>query len=501
MAYAVGLVALVVGSGLGYWMLAPKMSSPLVTHTTQQTSLATPSQSTASTLISSTTLTSEAGLWINVSATQPVSYYLGLLQSNQTEPYVSLARELRKIPDLTNAASLAKITYLALNATNPEVKEAFQLMIKGGTPDRRDFEYVIPNYNTELQVLYWLACQNEFKKDDTLALAVAMVNGLWVTMGNEEVREAVKKDTSDLLTFFRETNELQKQKGCYRLEDYPLEAKVALAWTGTTSTLQGPFGLIRYSNYRQATPTYRPNIIHQPWPTGVFPIEGYRWDHMSVQTLKEIQEYAMHKSDPKDVNKYISTWEDYFFGGFMRGTTSDHWSFITWPDVVANVSGVDVWDGGVLNVEYQMQRIFAGQNPVGDCGAESALVDAFARAVGVASVETWRFTLDRGYKASDTAIAYYDPQTHLWKIYSERIDRNMLGNGDILPSDKLDFWVYKPPVVLAGFLSATADTPTYDHSYAGKMFFAVRGIKNADFNSMWIAGVSASQMKQWLLYS
>jgi hypothetical protein len=91
---------------------------------------------TSSTVTSSTTL-AETVQWINVSGNHPISYYLKLLESNGTEPYVQLATELQKIPDLTNATA-AKITYLALNASNPEVKEAFELMMKGGTPDPKD---------------------------------------------------------------------------------------------------------------------------------------------------------------------------------------------------------------------------------------------------------------------------------------------------------------------------------------------------------------------------
>lgn len=153
--------------------------------------------------------------WITIGQVKPTDYYLSLLESNGTEPYVQLARELRKLPDLANATAVAKITYLALNATNPEVKEAFHLMIKGGTPDWTDFAYNVPSYNTELQILYWLASQNDLKRDDTLALAIGMVNGLWVTMGDDQVRESVRNDASQLLQYFRETNELQKQRGYY----------------------------------------------------------------------------------------------------------------------------------------------------------------------------------------------------------------------------------------------------------------------------------------------
>lgn len=181
---AIVLVATVVAAGFGYWLLVPRMPSEIVSYTTQQTSLTISSEQTHQTSTVSTMPTSATSLWISVTATQPISYYLKLLDSNGTQPYVQLERELRKLPDLKNATAVAKIAYLALNATNPEVKEAFELMIKGGTPDAREFSYSVPRYNTELQVLYWLACQNEFKKDDTLALAIGMANGLWLTMGD-----------------------------------------------------------------------------------------------------------------------------------------------------------------------------------------------------------------------------------------------------------------------------------------------------------------------------
>jgi hypothetical protein len=200
------LVAVILVSALGYLILAPKTPYQVVTFTYSEE---TSTIATSSVGVTSTTLSFATILWINITATKSVSFYLALLESNRTEPYVQLAKELRKLPDFSNATAVAKIAYLALNATNPEVKEAFELMMKGGTPDPRDFTYTVPNYNTELQVLYWLALQNEFKKDDTLALALAMVNGLWITMGDDQVRDAVIKDTDGLLSFGRETAELQ----------------------------------------------------------------------------------------------------------------------------------------------------------------------------------------------------------------------------------------------------------------------------------------------------
>ena len=155
---AVVLVALVAAAGLGYWMFAPKISSPLVPHTTQQASLSTTSEQTLASSTFSTTLAPETTLWINVTATKSVSYYISLLKSAGAQPYVELGWELQALPNATNGTAVAKIAYLALNATNPEVKEAFQLMIKGGTPNQRDFKYGVPSWNTQLEVFGHADC-------------------------------------------------------------------------------------------------------------------------------------------------------------------------------------------------------------------------------------------------------------------------------------------------------------------------------------------------------
>jgi hypothetical protein len=165
-----------------------------------------------------------------------------------------------------------------LNATNPEVKEAFELMMRGGTPDQNDFSYTVPNYNTELQVLYWLACQNQFKKDDTLALAIAVENGIWVTIGDNEVIVATMKDTSDLLAFFRETNELQKQRGYYPLENYPLEAKIVLGWTGGESPdVAKSHALSLFLNKR-------------------LDLKSYHWDFTAVDTYRKMRAFMTNET-------------------------------------------------------------------------------------------------------------------------------------------------------------------------------------------------------------
>jgi hypothetical protein len=112
-------------------------------------------------------------------------------------------------------------------------------MMKGGTPDPRDFKSPVPDHNTELQVLYWLACQSEFKKDDTLALEISLVNGIWVATGLDEAGSAVRNDTAQVLSYFREMSRLQQDRSYPNLESYPLEAKTCLVSTGGYSTVRG----------------------------------------------------------------------------------------------------------------------------------------------------------------------------------------------------------------------------------------------------------------------
>ena len=358
---AITLVAVAVGAGFGYWVLVPKMPGQLLTYTTQQTSIVTSSEETLSTSTSSTTVVPETTLWINVTATKPVSYYLSLLKSTQTQPYVQLGWELQALPDATNVTAVAKITYLALNASNPEVKEAFQLMMKGGTPSPTDFTYTVPNYNTELQVLYWLASQNGVKRDDTLALAIAMANGLWVTMGDQQVRDSVRKDTSDLLSFFRETNELQKQSNLPQLETYPLEALTCLSWMGSMNGIGGPHGVAHGSNAEQ---------VH---------LKLYLWDTPSIDTLRRMRDMMTEKHWlGRNVDSTVANVEEYFyFSGFEQ-----HWNYTTETEEQIEVDGEKVKNWEIYNVDYYFRHYVETGKGRGDCGDETSFIDGWLKSWG-----------------------------------------------------------------------------------------------------------------------
>jgi len=438
----------------------------------------------SSTVTSSTTL-AETVQWINITATKPVSYYLGLLQSNGTQPYVQLAKELRKLPYLTNATAVAQIADLALNATNPEVKEAFELMIKGGTPASSDFKYTVPNYNTELQVLYWLAMQNEFKKDDTLALAIAMVNGLWVTMGDEQVKEAVKKDTRSLLTFFRETNEMQKARGYPQLEDYPLEAKIFLAWTGNLNMKWVGLG---------SQPKTPMRLVY--YTSRYMPLNVYQKDTVSVVSLRQMRSITLDKGWWfQDATASVVSVESYFYSGTPWTRSTQTWDFASYPDLILDENGLDAW----LDIDWQFGRYLRGLPPRGDCGTEAAWTDAWAKSMGIPTALHWMYKIDEPVSSSSwyshSYAIYFDPRTRQWTAWKRQIV-------DFVPLDtsiEVRYFVYRPPVQQRGYLHYKLQLdPTF--ALFEQSAFAIH-ISLRDTQSMLLEGIPTSQMKQWLFYS
>jgi hypothetical protein len=476
---AIALMAVVVASGAGYWLFSPKPTSEIVNYTSAETSLevnrTTPEQTLTTSTSSPTTTAAETTLWINVTATKPVSYYISLLKSAQTQPYVQLAWELQGLPDATNATAVAKITYLALNATNPEVKEAFELMMKGGTPDLLDYTYTVPRYNTEVQVLYWLACLNEFKADDTLALAIAMVHGLWVTMGDEQVREAVKKDTSDLLTFFRETNELQRQRGYYQLEDYPLEAKVTLAWTGNLTPIDGPVQLTRYREKK-------PGL-------GI-----YQWMMPRSRTLIKMREIVVSVGWDKDVRRTIANLEYYFY--FDRGLTqSSHWEYTT-GDKEILVDGQQVSNGYIHDMNWMLEHYLETGRGIGQCSVETSWINTLAKSVGISSDHFMnQFRSGDGTFYGHSHVVFFDPLTKSWIAYERQLEADVFTFREV-PGSAVNMYVLRPPVRQQGYLKQWDQGRLWNGNSVHLQVVDVN-----DIVTEFTKGVPTSQMKQWLLYS
>jgi hypothetical protein len=490
---------------------------------TNSLSLTSGVQSSVSTTSVQTTSTTSVSYppvqWITVGKIQPLGYYLTLLQSNGTQPYVQLAKEIQKLPDYSNVTAVAEIAYLALNASNPEVKEVFELMLQGGTPDPSDFQYPVPQYNTELQVLYWLACQNQFKKDDTLALAIAMDNGIWVTIGDNQVVEAVRNDTSSLLVFFRETNEIQQQKGYYQLENYPLEAKIVLGWTGGES------------------PDVAKSHALSLFLTKKLDLKSYQWDFTSIDTYEKMRTFMANQT----VLLLPTPW---YYGTVRNGTLltksafetlrntyayfqydAPHWVYTLHggPSQTITVDGENMsnWEYGSTN--YCFAQFLSSGTVYGVSYDHVSFIDTLLQSVGIASTHVWLTSSHKppGQSFNDFNLVYV-PEAGVWKATPESFKNaasvgTTLGYGALNESHLI---LFKPPVDQRGYLTGIAldrekystycpNTdfcdmlfPEYSAAYTSILGSSYeKGIAFDEMKNDVTSGLPSSQMKEWLLYS
>ena len=411
--------------------------------------------------------------WIRIWEVKPINYYLSLLESNRTAPYAQLATELRKLPDMTNATAVAKITYLALNATNPEVKHAFEIVIRTGIPDQKSLRWSVPIWNVQLQILYWLASSTDFQKDDTIPLAVAISNGIWSAVGDNEVAEAVKVDTQNLLIFLRDTDQLQSQRGLPRLADYPLEAKVALAWTGGNTATNGPHSLKNV-------------YFKQGIKLG---LKGYKWNTVEVSTLKEMREFMdREKLIAQVVDETVARLEEFFMFGGTDGW-GGHWFFTLdrsspYFNRTLVVDGEEVCTHNMQNVDFEWQFFNEHGKGIGVCDDEMALVGALCKSWGIAAISITYFNeypTDPGHDH----IVYFAPPNQ-WKAYSKQL------NIAAKAKHPLCLLVYKPmlPSIIVSYNSEAKE-----YQYAVYVFCP--NILGTEIQTMFNTGIPASRMRQW----
>jgi hypothetical protein len=442
----------------------------------------TATSSTQTTTSETTSTTVVPVQWVTVGEVKSIDYYLSLLESNGTAPYVQLASELRKLPDLSNETAVAQITYLALNASNPDVKEVYELMLKGGTANAADFGYPIPQYNTELQILYWLAAQRQLKRDDTLALAIALSNGIWVTIGDNSVRTTVMKNVVDLLDYFRETDSLQRIFGYPRLEQLPLEAKIALAWLGGNTGTHGPHGITGSQTKHNALQQHM-NLF------------GYEWDTVNATTLRQMRDYVSKQGwISSSIDLTVTTIEDYFY---FSGA-SEHFNYVTSLDATIQVFGETVPSRLINNANFEYQYYLQHGHAIGVCEDETVLVSALLKSWGIPTLTASYYWPLKNLYGGHSNTMYYDAASTTWKV-----NPYQLGIPFYLVRDA---YIFLPPVlqnefVPDGSIPREAAVPSVFQSgeVNTKMFAPMYNITGSYLNRF-KSGVATAQMKQWILY-
>ena len=130
-----------------------------------------------------------------------------------------------------------------------------------------------------------------------------MTHGIWVTMGDEDVKEALR--------FGRETAEMQDALNLnYNLEKYPLEARVAWAWRGGT-ILGSRMPLI----WTIVEPQDPKNYTHRSYidQNKKLDLFGYHWNAIIVSTLEEMRHATINKNWlDKNVENKFTIWNVIF---------------------------------------------------------------------------------------------------------------------------------------------------------------------------------------------
>ena len=372
--------------------------------------------------------------------------------------------ELRKI-DEEDIEPLDDIVTLALTATNPEVREAFDLMIEGG---RRGWG----SFNTELQILFWLAEQDEFKIDDTLAQAIAMVNGLWVTMGTGEVREAVRKDMSELLSFLREAGEWQKENFDYDLEEYPLEALVCLAWTGNYSSSGGRVYPLRSLR--------------------TLDLEAYNWNTVSLETLGKMRGLMIENWLNWRIDRTVRDIEDYFYLG---PGASKHWRYVSEASghAVIIVDGKKVGNHDLNNADYLFKEYLEKGIVTGECGDEAILIEAFLKSAGIPATFVIRQAAsEKKILDSHMYLLYYEPSNKVWKANEKQL------NISIDLPHQYNLYIARPPTIQRGYLRYWLESK-HKVVWYGNMYYIIEKLGISEIRNMFLEGVRTKEMKKWLL--
>ncbi len=395
-------------------------------------------------------------------------YRVKLKYTNEFKKIPELEKQIKELPDykhldLKTLEALEDIAFLAKRSepyekfedrfdpekiTKPrEVYEAFELMTKGGIPDQRDFSYSVPKYNTELQCLWWLAENNELKDYDTLAQAIAMSHGAYITVGTEEVKEAVKKDINEFLKLGREISIIHRAQGLdYNIEDYPLDALIFWADRTGSSAIFGAYSFYEPDKEKGKTKDYRKVRL---------PLYGYEWDTVSIEALKEmrdkfIQEFmTIFKNRPDKFAKFLDKHFSAYIGAPNWVYTYDPKNKTpSEPNIV--IDGIETIPLNYGNVDWNWNHYKNTGKGFGVCVEKAELVSSILKAYGIPSLKVRAVNYSGDERAGHTDFLFLNDNiykspmpfdsTVSWSFYSvivPPIDQNKYFENTCYISDNM----------------------------------------------------------------
>lgn len=340
---------------------------------------------------------------------------------NKSQNLSYLADDILDLPeikdgiDLQESDAINKLKKL-INASldDYELRKGICLIDEYGVPNTRLFSINVPDYNTQLESLFWLLEDNNVPKDYyKVALAICIDYGSVITIGDNDVDKKVREYQSKILEFVMETDKLIKEQGLanWQASEYPLEADLGLIW-GANANLYP---------WEAGTEENQPSWFHtfSEIKRSLMNQEDFDWLFASNKTMEEIRgwmiskgfvnltvedstivrgieddvEYSgLSKAELKalyneDVDELARKLNDYFFvppfgpsqGGHFQQSASGVFTKEEFENrsLIWDVEGKIIYPGDIPNPDWQWQK-FREESVIYGCCVDDVLIESLA---------------------------------------------------------------------------------------------------------------------------
>jgi len=396
---------------------------------------------------------------------EQLSYLMSLLEEHG---FQTLALELRRLPELqaadTNTVeAVTDIVDLALNATVPEVAEAFEWILADGNL-------------WKLRVLYQMALTSEFEHNDRLALMVANEFGYWALITTENP-EIPLQDAVMMLEQGRQASQLQESLGwTYNLSSLDNCSLAVWAWTGNYSASGGRVYPLRW------------------YPR--LPVEGYLWNTVDVErTLPEMRQMALEQgwvgANPTETIGRIEYY--FYFDRGPQGGNSSHWQYASDANGhrLIDVEGREVANHDLNNVDFIWDHYVRTGKGIGECGDNTILIEAIAKSLGIPVTEVIRQATD-SQRVLDSHMFPLFRGLDGWTAYDKELN---IGSGS---SFNYTVYIGRPPINHLGYLNYWLEEP-HRVRWFGNMYYVLKDqLTIADIRETFGNGVLPDTMQGWL---
>lgn len=330
-----------------------------------------------------------------------------------------LTDDLQRLPELKGNVSQSEVEAVKeirrlILSSDPEVQKGLWIISRYGVPfkaGRFTPTYRIPDYNTQLQILFWLAQDRGVEGDySRVAVALAIDYGIVLTYGDDEVDCRVRSYVAEIYDYIRETDRILEEKGLgWRAKDYPLEADILLCW--------GACGM-RYPTFYRYVGDYPgspwEHFWYQEFRERPMHIDDFEWLFIKPETLREMREWLFeNRFVSRDLDETADKIDVY---------ADSHVKFCTYnlgePPTYVEVGGRITPGYRIANPNLQWRSLRDSGWFLGDC-EDTAHMDAMLlKSLNIAA----GYVGEHGRRLAHIAILYYNPHENLLKTTDHQIE-------------------------------------------------------------------------------